>query len=69
MQRVQKRIKGPAPSKEIGYDQTGIVNLDNVDEKDKKIKGILNKFEDRIFVGKTKAFNVYKMFDVDGDGN
>jgi len=35
---------------------------------DGKINEILKKIDDRIFIGRKKAYDLYKMFDVDQDG-
>lgn len=33
-----------------------------------RIKNLLNEIEDKVFVGKTKMYHLFKRFDVDGDG-
>lgn len=46
-------------------DTEGITSKDMHNER---IKSLLNQIEDKVFVGKTKMFQLFRKFDVDGDG-
>ena len=54
----------------IGYGLTYIDknNQDAETLKSRKMREIIRKVEDRVFLGTTNSYNVYKEFDIDKDG-
>lgn len=72
LDKVNTRKKGPAPHKSIAFESRAVTegNGEELDQetKQKKINEILNKIDERIFVERKRAYDLYKMFDVDNDG-
>lgn len=63
---AERKWANPPPAdinKDIPYDSVKTEDIHN-----KRIRSLINDIEDKVFVGKTKMFHLFKKFDMDGDG-
>lgn len=61
----KKRANPPPTDVNTGISTEGISDSDM---HNNKIRKLLNEMEDKVFMGKTKLYNVFKKFDKDNDG-
>lgn len=63
---AERKWANPPPNdvnKEIPFESVKQEDMHN-----SRIKSIFSEIEDKVFVGKTKMFHLFKRFDMDGDG-
>jgi len=82
IKQINERQRGPPPHLNLGVDEKrrfseniatsplyhGELGALTSGKKQKRLNEILKKVDDKIFVERKKAFDLYKMFDVDRDG-
>lgn len=65
--KLAQRTRANPPPAEVNKDipSTG---LKSEDCHNKRIKGLLSEIEEKVFQGKVKMYQLFRSFDVDGDG-
>ena len=61
----RKRANPPPCDVNTGI-KTG--DITSGDMHNTRVRKLLNEIEDKVFIGKTKLYNIFKKFDKDGDG-
>ena len=63
---VEKKRANPPP---IGVNKEfSDIQVEEKDKHNSRIKDLLSQMEDKVFNGKVKQYQVFRLFDKDGDG-